>query len=262
MSNLIKFPGGGMPAKTEDLVAGLQNVTSHIGPSAGGTPFLRLGKDGIWVYGQENIDVEEGSLWAINPYSIQHGFAAWGDGELFGEVMVPFNQAPPQRGSLQDYGVEWKAQTSMLMQCTSGEDKGQVVMYKGTSIGMQNAVKELVNALINQIQANPKNIVPVVALDVDSYTHKKYGQTFVPIIDIQSWVSMETGETSEDPAEEDADKPTDKPTAKAADKTEDDDGAQPAEKPTSRRRRGAAKDEPKPEADGNASPTSRRRRRR
>lgn len=259
MNDLVKFPGGGMPAKPDDLAKGLQNVTAHIGPSAGGTPFLRLGKDGIWVYGQENIDVEEASHWAINPYSIQHGFAAWGDGELFGEVMVPFNQAPPVRSTLQDYGVEWKPQTSMLLQCMSGEDKGQVVLYKGTSVGMQNAVKELINQLIGQIQSDPEHLVPVVSLEVDSYQHKKYGQTFVPILDIQEWVSMETGEA--DQPEDDGDT-TD--SDDAADAPAAEDKPEPP-KGGSRRRRGKPADDKADETDDKAkmgAGSSRRRRRR
>lgn len=252
MSDLVKFGGANMPATKDDLVAGLQNVTAHIGPSAGGTPFLRLGRDGIWVFGPESIEVEEGSLWAINPYSIQHGFAAWGDGELFGEAMVPFNQAPPNRSQLQDFGVEWKPQTSLMLQCIEGEDKGQTVLYKGTSIGMQNAVKELINQLINQVQTDVKNLVPVVELETDSYMHKQYGKTYTPILDIQHWVSMESG----DAAESD---PEDAPEAETAAESDAPEKKASDDAKPQRRRRGSTEAS---KSEGDKSGSTRRRRRR
>lgn len=260
MNDLVKFPGGGLPATADDLAKGLQNVQSTMGPSSGGTPYLRLGKDGIWVYGQENIEVEEGSKWAVNPYSMQHGFAAWGDGELLGESMVPMTQNPPPKSELPDYGVEWKSQLGVMLQCLSGEDKGQVVFYKSTSLGMQNAVRDLNNAIMAQIAVDKTNFVPVVLLEVDSYKHKKYGTIYTPLLDIVAWVSMETGESAESDEEAGdepdetatADEPEEKPTrrrgkSKTAPKDvpeddpesvpEDEPEGKPAEKPTRRRRR-------------------------
>ena len=85
MNDLVKFSGGSLPADPSSLAAGLQNVGASV-QSGGGVPFLKLSKSGRWMYGAEAIEVEEGSTWAINPYSIEHGFACWGDGELLGEV--------------------------------------------------------------------------------------------------------------------------------------------------------------------------------
>ena len=39
-----------------------------------GNPYLKMSRhDGSWSYGAEDIEVEEGSKWAINPYSLKHG---------------------------------------------------------------------------------------------------------------------------------------------------------------------------------------------
>ena len=138
-NKVVKFQGGNLPANTQDLIAGLANVTQEIRGATGGVPFLRLLRHGVFAYGPENIEPEEDSLWAVNPRSVHHGWAAWGDGELFDEIMMPFNSPLPPKSELRDYGVAWSQQYSVLLQCMNGEDTGQTVMYKGTSIGLHNA---------------------------------------------------------------------------------------------------------------------------
>jgi hypothetical protein len=246
---LVKFGGGGVPANPDDLVAGLQQVTSTVTGGAGGPMLLKLKKTGVWAYGQENIEPEPGSLWAINPYSIEHGFACWGDGELFGEVMVPFNQLPPAVNTLQDFGEPWSQQIAMQLQCMTGEDKGVTVKIKGTSVGMRNAFKSLVNDIIAQAGSDAEHIVPVVELEVDSYQHKKYGEVFTPVLDVQQWVSIDNAEPAEAEAEPEMDD-VEAVTARAA--AEEDEKV--ADSPPQRRNRSAAKAEDK-------APTRRRRRR-
>lgn len=211
---LVKFNAAGLPANPEDLVKGLQNVVSNV-QAGGGTPFLRLLRSGLWVYGAENIEVQEGSQWAVNPASLQHGWACWGDGELLGEAMVPFNQPLPAKNTLPDYGEDWSQQLAVQLQCLTGEDVGVQVLYKGTSLGLRTAIRELISALIGQLQRDPANCVPVVRLEVDSYTHKKYGEVFTPVLEIVRWISFsgEPAKTASDdraelpPANDDDDAP-------------------------------------------------------
>lgn len=193
---LATFGNTGVPANPDDLVSGLQSVTAGIS-SSGTNMLMRLLKTGVYAYGQENIEPEAGSLWAINPYSIQHGFACWAPGELLGEAMVPFNQMPPAINTLPDYGHSWDQQISMQMKCMTGEDKGTEVTYKGTSVGYRNAAKAIINDIIAQASNDPDHIVPVVDLEVDSYKHKDYGQVFVPVLEIQEWVSIADGSEAE-----------------------------------------------------------------
>jgi hypothetical protein len=207
-------------------------------------------KSGVFVYGAENIEVEEGSNWAINPYSLMHGFACWGTGELLDERMVPFTQTPPNKAELPDLGYSWDQQVSMHVMCLDGEDEGKTVLYKGTSTGLRNATKELINEIIAQLQITKVDIVPVVQFESDWYKHKEYGQIFFPILSISEWIPME-GPLVESESDDSA-KPAD---AKA--------DAKPADEPpttgTSKRRgRGKAKD--KPEAQPQSSNRRRRRR--
>jgi hypothetical protein len=219
VSNLVKFSGGGLPTNANDLVAGLANVRQEISGSSG-LQFLRLLKDGHYAIGAENLEPEEDSLWAANPFSIHHGFAAWGDGELYDEVMVPFNQALPLKSELRDYGVKWDKQFSVILQCVEGTDKGLTILYKGTSVGLQNAFKTLIDALLTRAQSDPDTIVPVIALETDSYVHKKYGKIYTPVLEIVDWISM-SGEDAEpeDDDDDDGKGKTDEQAAKQPEKS-------------------------------------------
>jgi hypothetical protein len=250
-SELVKFAGG-LPIKPDDLEAGLQNVQSSIQGGTGGMPFLRLLKAGYFVYGAENIEVEPGSEWAINPYSLMHGFACWAPGELLDERMVPFTQAPPNKAELPDLGQSWDQQVAMQLACTTGEDAGVNVLYKGTSTGLRNAAKELINAIISQLQTDKELIVPVVELETDSYNHKQYGQIFYPILTIKKWITIDgdAAEVSEVADQSEAD-PAPEESAEAE--------TPKADTPPPRRRRGKTS---KAKADVEEKPQSSNRRRR
>lgn len=254
--NQVATRAGGAIASLQDLKSGLSNVAATL-PKAGGDPILRLLQDGTWLYGAENVEVEEGSRWAINPMSLQHGYISWTDydksdkrsNEIVGEAMVPFNQPLPGRHDLPNTGWDWTEQVSMNAKCLNGEDEGTQVVYSPTSVGGIRAVKELIAAILKQLDIDENRPVPVVELDTDHYNHKKYGKTYVPVLRIVDWLSMD----GPDEAEE----------TEAAPKKE----AKPA-----RGRKAAAKEEnaapeeetgPAPETDSEqtSSPVRRRRRR-
>lgn len=182
-------------ASLSQLKTGLQNVSSTI-VTPGGMPILRLLKDGSWVYGAENVEVEDGSLWAVNPYSLQHGWVSWTDkpgnqpNEIVGEVMVPMTSPLPVASELRDTGWEWSQQLSVELQCVSGEDKGTTVQYKVTSVGGMNAIKALIASLMKQLDTDADRPVPVCSLDHDTYMHKRHGKVYVPVINVQKWVEL------------------------------------------------------------------------
>lgn len=238
MNDLVKFGGGKLPANPSDLAKGLQNVNSHM-QSSGGNLLLRLKKTGIYAYGPENIEPEEGSHWAINPYSIEHGWACWVDSELLGEQMVAFNQQLPPVAELPDYGGPWAQQFSMQLQCLDGEDKGITVTWKGTSTGLRNAAKKLINEIIAQVQADPNHVVPVVELESDSYQHKKYGEIFFPVIDPIDWISIQTGESDKPESGENA--------------TEDEVESAPPKKSRSRKKQTKSKDADSEDVDATST---------
>jgi hypothetical protein len=92
----------------------------------------------------------------------------------------------------------------------------------------------------------------VVELETDSYMHKQYGKTYTPILDIQHWVSMESG----DAAESD---PEDAPEAETAAESDAPEKKASDDAKPQRRRRGSTEAS---KSEGDKSGSTRRRRRR
>lgn len=233
MNNVVQFTQGGLPADPSSLAQMGTAVAASAG-SGGADDLLRLLRDGMWVFGAENVEPEEGSKWAINPYSFQHGYICWGDNSnVLGEVMVPVMQPLPQRSELADMGEDkdgkpfvWQDQLSFQLQCISGEDRGVQVLFKTTSVGGKRATGEMANRISSRAVDGSDELIPVVHLSVDSYQHKQYGKIYTPVFEIVEWIaaSDEAPEQEAEPAQQ----------AEAA--TEPAANAD-APKPTGRRRR-------------------------
>lgn len=210
MSNVIQFgsQGNTLPTNPADLQnLGVAAASMSQGDSV---DLLRLMRDGTWVFGAENIEPEEGSMWAINPYSFQHGYIAWADGSIHGELMVPIMRALPPRGELGDAPEGWQEQISFQLQCVSGEDKGQTVAFKTTSVGGKRAAAKMASTIASQAAEDPEHVVPVVTLETDHYKHKTYGKIYTPVLAISKWVAIgdaNDAAVDDDPTPEDT-KPT------------------------------------------------------
>lgn len=183
-----------------DFIAGLTSAVDTISSSTGGMgTLLRLLKSGDWVYGPEDIDVEKESQWAINPASIKQGFICWGEGEVLGESMVSVTSPPIIKADLKEYGAPWKPQVAFDLKCLSGEDKGESVVYKVTSVGGLKACQAVITAILKQIQGGADKFVPIVTLGVDSYKHKEYGRIYTPQLTIVKWTNMDVEPVAETP---------------------------------------------------------------
>jgi hypothetical protein len=159
-----------------------------------------MDKTGHWVFGADQTEIEDGSTWAVNPFSFVHGFIAWGDGEVLGEKMVSVSQPLPELEPAPPNAKKgWETQVGMSMKCVSGEDKGMEVRYTTTSVGGKRSVQTLAVAIATQVEADQSKPVPIVMLGKEHYSHKSYGRIFTPVFDIQSWVSMD-GETKAEEA--------------------------------------------------------------
>ena len=242
MSNDVAKMSTGAVAAISALKRGIQNTRQAI-PASAATPILRLGKDGYWVYGQGNVEVEEESRWAINPLSIQHGFVCWtdkkpgeGKNELLGEVYAPMSSAPVDMARLPDYGWPWKPATCVQLKCVSGDDEGETVVYKPSSVGGANVMQSLLDAIEEQLDEGTDKIVPIVTLESDHYQHKQYGKTYVPEFNIVDWVTME-GPLDNDEADDGEDGEEEAPEPKPARRDK-------ADKKTKK-----SKPEPEPEDD-------------
>jgi len=197
-TNISTTAAGGAVGALKNLKAGLQNVHTSTKPK-GGEPILRLGRDGLWIFGADNTEVEDGSTWAVNPLSLQHGFICWKvipegskeSPELLGEEMVSMFSAKPDKLSLSDYGHPWADCLSFNLLCLDGEDKGEQVLYKTSSTGGLRATREFIAALMAQLDKDESKPVPVIELKSDHYKHKTYGKTYFPVFDIVEFVAMD-----------------------------------------------------------------------
>jgi hypothetical protein len=168
---------------------------------------LKMDKTGHWVFGADQTEVEDDSLWAVNPFSFVHGYIAWGDGEVLAEKMVsvaePLPELDPAPGGAKR---GWEMQIGMTLACTTGEDEGMQARYSVTSVGGKRAVQALAVAIAEQVDKDQAKPVPVIRLKKEHYQHKSYGRIFTPVFDIVKWVSMDAPAVEEDA--EDAEAPT------------------------------------------------------
>jgi hypothetical protein len=222
MSNMLTKRGSSSLATLGNLASDIGAMQQGI-PSGGGDPYLRMGRDGVWIYGADATEVEEGSRWAVNPLSLEHGYVCWSDrkdgkqNDKLGEVMVPSGQPLP--ANLPDHGFPWKHQVGFAIVCVSGEDTGVQSRYFATSKGGLDAIKEeVLNPLGAQIAAEQRKgplteqspIVPVFELEHSSYNHKTYGKIYTPVFKFVGWASL-SDQTFEEPEAEAAPEPAPQP---------------------------------------------------
>lgn len=178
---------------------------------------MRMGRDGMWLFGADNIEVEKGSQWAANPLSLKHGWINWKKvpqgskekPEKFGEILVAMHEPKPLLSSLPVYeNGEWLEQTSITFRCLTGEDEGTQSDYKPSSVGGANAMKDLIAAIMKQLDEDPEFPVPLIEFGSSSYQHKTYGKTYTPELKIVDWLSLEDAQSGgEDDVEDEADAP-------------------------------------------------------
>jgi hypothetical protein len=203
MSNEIsKFGGSNLPS-VASLSSALRSLESAAGP--GNMVILKMDKTGHWVFGADQTEVEDDSLWAVNPFSFVHGYIAWGDGEVLAEKMVsvaePLPELEPAPGAAKR---GWEMQIGMTLACTNGEDEGMQARYSVTSVGGKRAVQALAVAIAEQVDKDQAKPVPVIRLKKEHYQHKSYGRIFTPVFDIVKWVGMDAPAVEEDAAEAEA----------------------------------------------------------
>jgi hypothetical protein len=191
MSDLVKFGGSNLPS-VQSLSSALRSVAADVGAGAGGMVFLKMDKTGHWVFGADQTEVEDDSVWAVNPFSFVHGYICWGEGEVLGEKMVGVAEPLPELEPAPAASKRgWEMQVGMTLACTNGEDEGMQARYSATSIGGKKAVQALAVAIAEQVDKDQAHPVPLVRLKKEHYQHKSYGRIFTPVFDVQKWVGLD-----------------------------------------------------------------------
>ena len=188
MSNLVTFAGANRPA-VASLATSLRKLESAAGPA--GIVILKMDRTGHWVFGADQTETQDGSHWAVNPFSFVHGFIAWGDGEVLGEKMASVSDPLPELDAAPPGAKKgWETQVGMSLKCISGEDTGMEARFTTTSVGGKRAVQELAVAIAAQVEKDQTAPVPIVTLGNEHYQHKSYGRIFTPSFGVLEWVSL------------------------------------------------------------------------
>ena len=188
MSSIVTFAGAKLPA-VASLSTSLRKLEADVGPA--GIVILKMDKTGHWVFGADQTEIEEGSQWAVNPFSFVHGFIAWGDGEVLGEKMASVSDPLPELDTAPPGAKKgWETQVGMSLKCLNGEDAGMEARFTTTSVGGKRAVQSLAVAIAGQVDTDQGKPVPVVELDTEHYQHKSYGRIYTPIFKVLEWVSI------------------------------------------------------------------------
>jgi hypothetical protein len=198
MTQVATRAAGGAVAALQGLGKSLRKYVQAI-PKSGGDPYLKMGKDGNWSFGQENIEVDDTDVWAVNPHSFKHGYTCWtrypeGDNRpnsKLGEVMVSATQDKPPMETLPKHDYPWADCCSFQLQCVEGENKGEQSLYNNSSKGGLDFVGKLVEAVADQIDTDPTHPVALVQLSSGWYPHPKYGKTYTPEFTIVGWASID-----------------------------------------------------------------------
>jgi hypothetical protein len=197
----MKFGGSNLPS-VQSLSSALRSVAADVGAGAGGMVILKMDKTGHWVFGADQTEVEDYSVWAVNPFSFVHGYICWGDGEVLAEKMVGVAEPlpeldPPSAASKRG----WEMQVGMTLACTNGEDEGMQARYAATSVGGKKAVQALAVAIAEQVDKDQSKPVPMVRLKKEHYQHKSYGRIYTPVFEVVKWVGLDAqpaeGDTEE-----------------------------------------------------------------
>lgn len=208
MSNAVTTPNAGGLAALQSLRQGLQQVRATIPASVGGTPLLRLLKDGQWVVGSEDTVIRSGTEAIVNLMSFQSGYSCWtnrapgqGKNELMGEEMWGIGAMKPPASTLpvhhdprtQDL-CQWKDAMAVEFKMLDGAMKDQQVLYKTTSVGGVRAMSALLDAALARIDEGTVYAFPILRLSSDSYNHNSYGRTYVPVLEIVGWADKNGNE--------------------------------------------------------------------
>lgn len=217
MSNEVTTARSGAVGFAIDVSAlrsGLQNVRETM-KDTGGTPFLRLLKDGDWVFGSDDAGIAPGTEAVVNVMSIKHGYSCWtnrkpGEGKnaLLGEVMVPFMSPKPLPHELTQKvddqtgdACEWKEQNSLDLRLIDGKHKGTQVVYKTTSVGGIRAFAKIIDAILERISSGETEyLCPIISLGSDSYRNPTYGKTYYPVLNVVGWANANGEEAPEEGA--------------------------------------------------------------
>jgi len=164
--------------------------------------FLKMGKDGIWQFGANGTEIEDGARFMVNPQGFQRGYIAWKKiapgskekAQKLAEIMVGATEALGDPGDLPRGAEKWDFQLGChLKGLDDGTSSANTDMaFRATSKGGTDAINALAGAIGLYYAKHGGGKVAVVELGTDSYIHSAYGKIYTPVISIVDWIAEPT----------------------------------------------------------------------
>lgn len=170
--------------------------------ASGSGDFLKFSK-GEWLKGQNDDEVGLGTKLAANMAELSIGWIRWEDKKPVERRMGLLAQAykPQRRDELgYDDQTEWEEDSSGKPQDpwsftnelpVADPQTGEQMTISMSSKGGIGAIGNLCKAYGKEYRQRD-GMVPIIELGRDSYKHKEYGKTYVPLLPIVDWVENDS----------------------------------------------------------------------
>ena len=113
----------------------------------------------------------------------------------------PISEPLPDVTKLPDKGFPWQQQMAVNLKCVSGTDAGTEVVFKTNTEGGKGEVIRLIEAVRDRLSGQHEGKVsPIVQLENSSYPHQQYGKTWVPVLTVVDWMSLDGPAPAPEPA--------------------------------------------------------------
>jgi hypothetical protein len=191
----------------QKLMAGVAASRATMSTGGGGAMLMKMDREGVWNFSQQNELVQKGSRWIVNPTLFGHGWVCWVQakpgvkGRKAGELMCSMVEDFPAEPPLAEGKYPWAKQYSCVLKCMEGDDEGTETLYKGSSMGGTEAMADLIDAFKRNFAVDRAHPCPVVTLESSSYPNTTYGgRTFKPVFNIVGWSDMNGSLATGEPA--------------------------------------------------------------
>jgi hypothetical protein len=170
---------------------------------SGGDKLILKHNKGDWLLGQEDEDVPQGTLIAVDMQNAEWGWLRWYDSKPADRRMhlISSGQAPEPRDALDHDDKElwerdpmtneprdpWQKTIEIPARELSGERRE--VLLSGSSRGWEGACKALFKQYGEGLAAGKGALTPIVKLGVSHYDHKNkaFGRIKVPVLELVEW---------------------------------------------------------------------------
>jgi hypothetical protein len=99
-----------------------------------------------------------------------------------------------------DNSVDWKVQVGFALKGIEGAEDGEQLLFKTSSQGGKEVISALLAQIIAKARTGASAFCPVVLLDNSWYKHKQYGKIYKPVLTVDEWVEVPTGDGEEEAA--------------------------------------------------------------